>query len=190
MRKEQERGCHGRANRCGCRSSKHRVTLRPAPGPHRRRNPTRKDRAAFQPAFEINSQIAGRAIARLRLALQATRADRLQVPIECWSERSQFRRRLFTGLLNHGQSMFAQERRTPGEQIKQQCSKTINVGRWSKLGCRSFGLLRRNVTRRAEDRECTREIGTGVEPLGQSEIGHEWFAMTVEQDVSWLEIAM
>ena len=30
----------------------------------------------------------------------------------------------------------------------------------------------------------------GVEPFGQSEIGHEWFAATVEQDVSRLEIAM
>src|SRR6266446_3412418 len=103
MRKKQERGCHGRANRCGCRSSELRVTLRPAPGPNRRRNATRKDRAAFHPALEIDTQIARRAIARLRLALQATRADRLQVPIECWSERAQFWRRFFAGLLNHGQ---------------------------------------------------------------------------------------
>src|SRR5205823_1798389 len=155
-----------------------------------RRNATRNDWAAFQPAFEIDSQIACRAVARLRFALQTTRADCLQVAIERRYYRAQFRRRFFAGLLNHGQSVFAQERRTSGEQIKQQCSETINVGSWSKLGCRSFGLLRRDVTRRAEDCESAREIGTGVEPFGQSEISHEWFAATVEQDVSRLEIAM
>src|SRR5439155_18994500 len=115
-----------------CRSSKLRVALRPAPGPHRRRNTTRNDRAAFQPAFEIDSQIACRAVARLRLALQATRADCLQVAIQRWSERAQFRSGLFAGLLNHGQSVFAQERRAPGKQIEQDCSETVNVGRWSK----------------------------------------------------------
>src|SRR5205823_11643695 len=82
------------------------------------------------------------------------------------------------------------ERRTPGEQIEQNCSEAVNVGSWSKLGCRSFGLLGRDVTRRAEDCERAREIGTGVEPFGQSDIGHEWFAATVEQDLSRLEIAM
>jgi len=54
----------------------------------------------------------------------------------------------------------------------------------------AFGLLGCDVTRRAEDCERAREIGTGVEPFGQSEIGHEWFTATVEQDVSRLEIAM
>src|SRR5712671_4576932 len=86
--------------------------------------------------------------------------------------------------------MFAQERRTPGEQIEQNCSETVNICRRSKLGCRSFGLLGCDVTRRAEDCERAREIGTGVEPFGQTEIGYEWFAATVEHDVSWLEIAM
>src|SRR5437868_450592 len=190
MRKEQERGGHGRANRCSGRSSKLGVTLRPAPGPHRRRNAARNDRAPFQPAFEIDSQSACGAIARLRLALQTARADCLQIAIERGYERAQFRRRFFAGLLNHGQSVFAQERRAPGEQIEQDCSEAVNVGSRSKLGCRSFGLLGCDVTRRAEDCECAREIGTGVEPFGQAEIRYEWFALTVKQDVSWLEIAM
>src|SRR4029077_11345964 len=129
-------------------------------------------------------------IARLCLPLQAPRADRLQVTIQRRRDRAQFGRLAFRGLLNHSQGVFAQKRRAPGEQIEQDCSETVNVGSWSELGCRSFGLLGCNVTRRAEDCECAREIGTGVEPFGQSEIGHEWFAATVEQDVSRLEIAM
>src|SRR5205807_5437679 len=98
-------------------------------------------RTSFQPTFEIDSQVACGAIAHLWLALQATRADRLQVAIQCRRERAQFGRRLFAGLLNHGQSVFAQKRRTSGEQIEQECSETVNVGNWSELGCRSFGLF-------------------------------------------------
>src|SRR5439155_4327164 len=105
-------------------------------------------------------------------------------------ERAQFRRRFFAGLLNHSQGVFAQKRGAPGKQIEQDCSETVNVGSWSELGCRSFGLFGCNVTRRPEDCESAREIGSGVEPFGQSEIGHEWLAATIEQDVSRLEIAM
>src|SRR5947199_2274820 len=147
------------------------------------------DRPSSQRSRSIAKSPA-EAIARLRLALQTACADCLQVAIERRYERAQFRRRFFAGLLNHSQSVFAQKRRTPGEQIEQNCSETVNVCRPSKLGCRSFGLLGCDVTRRTEDCECAREIGTGVEPFGQSEIGHEWFAATVEQDVSRLEIAM
>ena len=86
--------------------------------------------------------------------------------------------------------MLAQKRRTPGQQIEQDCAETINVSRQSKPGCRSFGLLGCNVTRCSEDCECACEIGTCVEPLGQSEVSDEWFATSVEQNVSRFEIAM
>src|SRR6516162_4558472 len=105
--KEKDRGCSTKAERHDRGSSKLRVTLQPAPRPYRRRNTTRSDRAPFQPAFEIGSQITCRAIARLRLALQAMRADRFQITIQCRRERAQLRCRIFAGLLDHSQSVFA-----------------------------------------------------------------------------------
>src|SRR5262249_12472162 len=90
----------------------------------------------------------------------------------------------------HRQRVFAEKRRTPSEQIEQDRSETVNVRRWSKVGRGSFGLLRCDVTGRAENGERAREIGIRIEPLCQSEIGHERFATTIEQNVSRLQIAM
>jgi len=86
---------------------------------------------------------------RLRLALQA----RAQIVSKC--DRALERAiavsaPAFTGLVESRPTRVRLERRTPGETDQTQCSKTINVGRWSKLSCRSLGLLGCNVTRRAE----------------------------------------
>src|SRR5262249_29439793 len=115
MRKEQERCCASRTKCCDRRSSKLGITLCPAPGSYRRRNATRNDRPPLPPAFELRGQLACSTISRLSLALQTTRVDRLQISIECRCKRAQFRCRVFAGLLNYRQRVFAQERRAPGE---------------------------------------------------------------------------
>src|SRR5205814_873613 len=52
------------------------------------------------------------------------------------------------------------------------------------------GLVRRDVTRRAECHERPGEIAVFVEPFGQTEIAHQRFAATIVQDVAWFQNAM
>src|SRR4029453_12354912 len=72
-----------------------------AEGTHWSRNWSRDDRAVCQPAFKVFGQIAGRAITRVRFALHTFCANHFQIAVERWHKRAQFRRRLFSGLLNN-----------------------------------------------------------------------------------------
>jgi hypothetical protein len=51
-------------------------------------------------------------------------------------------------------------------------------------------LLGRDVTRRAEDGQRSREIACCVEPFGQAEVAYERLAAAVEQDVTRFQVAM
>ena len=141
-----------------------RIATRPTPNSRWRSHRPRANWPALKPPLEIFRQRRGTLISCVRISFQATRTDRLQVAIDpaTLQERAQFRRGLFAGLLNHSQRVFAQKRWASNEQIEQDCSETINVRRRSKISRRSFGLLGRNVTRRAEDCQCAREIGIRV----------------------------
>src|SRR5206468_1096724 len=146
--------------------------------------------AACEPAFKVFGQVTSRAITRTWFALQTFCTNGFQIAVERWGKRAQFRRGFFGGLLDNSKRVLAQEWRPAGEKFEQDRAQTVNVGRRGQIGSRSPGLLRRNVTGRAENSHCVGEITCGVEPFGQTEIAHQRFVSPVQQNVSWFEIAM
>jgi len=58
------------------------------------------------------------------------------------------------------------------------------------LGGRPVGLFRRDVARRSETGERSREMAPNLLTPGQTEIADERFAPAIEQDISRFEIAM
>ena len=86
--------------------------------------------------------------------------------------------------------MFAQEWRLAGEEIEQDCAEAVNIGRRRELRACASGLLRGDVTGRAENGECACEIARGVEPFGQAEVAHQGLAARIKHDVARLEVAV
>ena len=125
--------CRSQYQQERCHSRNNWIASRPAPDAHRRRDGTRDDVAAFEPAFEVFGQIAGGAITRARFALQTFRADRFQIAVQRWHKRAQFRRRLFARLLDHRQRVLAQKWRTTGQKIEQDRAQTVDIRRRRKF---------------------------------------------------------
>ena len=84
--------------------------------------------------------------------------------------------------VNHvpGKGVFAEEWRSTGEEIEEDRSDAVDVGRRRKAFRSPLHLFGRNVTGCTENRERPREIGRSVEPFRQTEIAHQRFATAIE----------
>src|SRR4051794_36017696 len=92
--------------------------------------------------------------------------------------------------MNNRKNIRAYERRTPGEKVKQNRAKTVNVCGIRKLGCWALGLLGRDVAGCSKCLQRSCEIAILIEPFCQTEVAHHRFAIFIKQNVSRLKIAM
>ena len=92
--------------------------------------------------------------------------------------------------MNYGKGVFAQERRLPAEELKQNCTKAVDIDRRCEISRRTAYLLWRDVTGCAEDCHRACKIARRIDPLGQAEIAHERLAASIQQNVPRLEISV
>ena len=86
--------------------------------------------------------------------------------------------------------MLAKKGRSPREQIKKDCTKTVNISVWSEARSRPTRLFWRNITGCAENRERARQITRSIEPFCQTEVAHHRLATPIEENIARFEISM
>src|SRR6266446_10690282 len=92
--------------------------------------------------------------------------------------------------MNDVQDIWAHERGPPSEEVKQNRAQTVYVGGGGKLGGRAFGLLGRDVARCSKCLQRSRESAILIEPFCEAKVAHHRLAVSIQEDVSRLKIAM
>ena len=148
------------------------------------------NRLMVQPAVEVRGERSGRYIAAHRILLEALQADRLEIAIDLRVPETRLARLHFEYLPDRLERRPAGKRRLTGQQVIQHGAKTIDVGGGGQLAAIAGGSLRRDVAGGAEKLAGARERALGGENFCEAEIRDVRVAGGIEQDISWLEIAV
>src|SRR6266480_7023110 len=92
--------------------------------------------------------------------------------------------------MNDIKDIRAYERRPASEEVKQNRTQTVNVGSAGKLVRWPLGLLGCDVARCSKCLQRSREIAIYIEPFCETKVAHHRLAVSIQQDVSRLKIAM
>ena len=113
------------------------IAPNPAPGAEPESNRARDDGAVLQPVEEVLREASRGSITGRWVALEAARADCLQVPIQMRRERPQLRRGFLRRLFHDVERVVAHERRPAGEKLEQNRAQTVDISRGREPGRRA-----------------------------------------------------
>ena len=149
-----------------------------------------QDRLTRAEPAEVLGQVLGRGVAPAGRFLEALQTDRLGGPRQSRLEPRRRDRVAVTDLHERLHGRRRPERRPAGQELVEDGPQSVDVGRRADQPRVSLGLLRGHVAGRAEDRVGPGDRLSGVEHLGQTEVGHLGQQTRVEQDVGRLQVAM
>src|SRR5579864_4414830 len=77
-----------------------------------------------------------------------------------------------------------------GEHLKENDTEAVDIRRRPYLTRVAVHLFRGHVRRRSENAAWHRDVDFLIKPSRQSEIHHDRFAVAIDHDVVWLEVAV
>src|SRR5437870_7862416 len=92
--------------------------------------------------------------------------------------------------MNDIKDIRAHKRRPASEEIKQNRAQTVNVGGGGKFVRWPLGLLGCDVARRSKCLQRSCKIAILIEPFCEAKVAHHRLAVSIQEDVSRLKIAM
>src|SRR5205823_1845143 len=92
--------------------------------------------------------------------------------------------------MNDRKDIGADERWPASEKMKQNRAETVNIGRRSNIAGCGLGLFGGDVARCSKRGQRPREIARFVEPFGEAEVTYHRFAVSIQQNISWLKVTM
>src|SRR5574337_1052591 len=92
--------------------------------------------------------------------------------------------------MDDSKRVLAEKRRTTRQEVKEDRAQAVDIGGGIELAGVTLSLFGRNVPRRPENRQCSRQVARRVEPFGEAEVADQRLGAAVEQDITRFQITM